>query len=208
MTDDLPGAYEEPSSDEQVAYQRDLADWEAADARWQERIEAGEDPGPRIPPPAPPTPDLAANQGDDEAPVPESRGRKWWRRADEVGEAAACASCGCGALDACDTNLRLLVIAAVATLIGPSGSAGSAPPEFVDAPDLAWSERRALAALRWYKLSVSSRTPAVCTQPVSCSSFAARSVRDVGVLRSAPSIVRRLRLCARTARTAHSRLAA
>ena len=112
----------------------EYTEWQRQDELWQQRLAAGDDPGPRTPPAASASP----------------------------GEAV-------------------------------SGRAFGA--EFADDDTLPPARRRALALLRGYKRHVSSHTPNVCTQPVSCSAFAAQAVRAVGTSRAVPLIINRLRIC-------------
>lgn len=174
-------------------------EWQKVDEEWQARAAAGEDPGPRTPPPLPPAPDPEALAAEGEQPVAESKSAKWWRRGED---AAVCASCGCALSDICDLNLRVLHVALLGTVAAGGSAPSVLPEEFDDAAELRWSTRRSLSTLRWYKRRVSARTPNVCTQQVSCSAFAARTVRELGVPKAAPLVVRRLRLCAATARAA------
>ena len=171
--------------------------WQLADAEWQRRAAAGEDPGPRTPPPLPPPPDPETVGGADTGAAPQSKASKWWSRGED---AAMCASCGCAFSDLCDTNLRVLLL----VFISSSGAARSkpveVPNEFRDDSHLHWATRRGLSALRWYKRRISAHTPNVCTQEVSCSAYAARTVRELGTVRATPLVLRRLRLCAATAR--------
>ena len=185
----------------------EYTEWQRQDELWQQRLAAGDDPGPRTPPPAPPKPDPAADvTGADEEPA-EASGRKWLRRG---GEAAWCASCGCGLLSGCDTSLLAVAIVALGSARGgprniATPAASASPGEAVSSPafgaecaddnTLPPARRRALALLRGYKRHVSSHTPNVCTQPVSCSAYAARAVRAVGTRRAVPLIINRLRIC-------------
>lgn len=184
--------------------QDDYIEWQRQDELWQQRLAAGEDPGPRTPPPAPPMPEPGADQSGAEE-VEAATGWKWLRRGSE---AAWCASCGCGLLSGCDTSLLTVAMVALGSFRQPRSRAHPRPTgsvemfgaEFVDDDTLPDSRRRALALLRGYKRHVSAYTPNVCTQPVSCSAYAASTVRDVGTRRAVPLIARRLRLCAATAR--------
>lgn len=199
-----------PKSAEEGGASSAFDEWQAADEIWQQRVAAGEDPGPRVPPPLPDAPDPESRPEDEqEESAEESRSRKWWRNADD---AATCAACGCGLADLCDTNLRVMLVVLVgavglvpsdrvAARTGrPTPAAASVPVAFRDDRNLSWSTRTSLAALRWYKNRISAHTPAVCTQQVSCSAYAAQTVRNRGTVRAAPLIVRRLRMCAQTAR--------
>lgn len=185
--------------------QDDYIEWQRQDELWQQRLAAGEDPGPRTPPPAPPMPEPGADQSGAEEVEAEATGWKWLRRGSE---AAWCASCGCGLLSGCDTSLLTVAMVALGSFRQPRSRAHPRPTgsvemfgaEFVDDDTLPDSRRRALALLRGYKRHVSAYTPNVCTQPVSCSAYAASTVRDVGTRRAVPLIARRLRLCAATAR--------
>jgi putative component of membrane protein insertase Oxa1/YidC/SpoIIIJ protein YidD len=187
-------------------------EWQRQDELWQQRLAAGEDPGPRTPPPAPPKPEPVSDGDGDQEEETESSGWKWLRRG---GEAAWCASCGCGLLSGCDTSLLTIAMLAftpssrdrmnVALPVAGGDSQGAVPGapygvEFVDDATLAPGTRRALALLRGYKSHVSARTPNVCTQSVSCSAYAARAVRQVGTRRALPLIIARLRRCSAAAK--------
>ncbi len=173
-------------------------EWRVADEEWQRRAAAGEDPGPRTPPPLPPPPDPQAAGNTDAGAAPQSKASKWWSRGED---AAMCASCGCAFSDLCDTNLRVLLLVLVSSASAAGSTTVEVPTEFRDDSRFHWATRGSLSALRWYKRRISAHTPNVCTQEVSCSAYAARSVRELGAVRATPLVIRRLRLCAAAART-------